>query len=146
MINGAFCIFYADDDLEDQQLFRDALSEINASLDLYIQNDGQELIEQLKNPPPKPQIVFLDLNMPRKNGLQALQELRQLKDLRDLPVVIFTTSDDQNVIKKARDFGASIFITKPAFFSSYKKIIYHCLTIDWQHFKPSDQSFVLLQN
>lgn len=143
MVSNNYCIFYAEDDPEDQQLFRDVVSEINSELDLHIQNDGQELIDQLHNPPPRPRLVFLDLNMPRKNGLQALKEIRQSEHLKNLPVIIFTTSDDSHSVEITKDLGASIYITKPSFFSSFKKAISHCLTTDWSKFNPAQEKFVL---
>lgn len=143
MVSDNYCIFYAEDDPEDQQLFRDVVNDINSSLELHIHNDGQELVEKLLNPPPKPQLVFLDLNMPKKNGIQALAEIRKSEKLKDLPVIIFTTSDDAASIETTKDLGASIFITKPSFFSSFKTAIAHCLSIDWKKSKPVRDQFVL---
>lgn len=141
-----YCIFYAEDDLDDQQLFRDVVLEINSSLELHIQNDGQELIDQLHNPPPKPQLIFLDLNMPRKSGFEALKEIRECEKLKNVPVIIFTTSDDIDSIKTTKNLGASIYITKPSFISSFKKAISYCLATDWSKFNPSPDKFVLSFN
>lgn len=146
MVSNDYCIFYADDDLDDQQLFRDIVSEINSQLDVHFQNDGQELIDQLKNPPPRPQLIFLDLNMPRKDGFEALKEIRQSENLKNVPVIIFTTSDDSASIEATKDLGASVYITKPSFFSSFKKAVSHCLAIDWNKFDPGQDQFVLSFN
>jgi len=145
MQDKGYCIFYTDDDVDDQLIFKEVVAEIDKSHDLYIQNDGQELLDRLQNPPPKPQLVFLDLNMPRKNGIQALKEIRQSEKLKDITVIIFTTSDDNASIEITKDLGASVFITKPSFFHSFKKAIAHCLSTDWQS-KSTDNQFVLSFN
>lgn len=146
MQNNGYCIFYAEDDVEDQIIFREIVTEIDGSLDLHFQNDGQELLDQLQNPPPKPQLIFLDLNMPRKNGIQTLREINGLEKLKDVPVIIFTTSNDQLHIELTKNLGASMFITKPSDFTELKRAIKYCLSTDWQTFKSENNQFVFSFN
>ncbi len=106
-------IFYTDDDLDDHILFREVVQDLSDSVTLYTQRNGEELLNQLENRPPAPKVIFLDLNMPVKNGFQALREIKQSDELRLFPVIIFTTSDDVNSINETRRLGADLFITKP---------------------------------
>lgn len=146
MLKEKLCIFYTDDDPDDQELFRDAISEIDHSLDLYIQNDGNELITLLDNPPPRPQLIFLDLNMPVKNGIEVLKEIRATDRLKDFPVVIFSTSDDEASINTTKKLGANFYITKPTSYNLLKKAIEYTITIDWKTFKPNNEDFVYRNN
>ncbi len=141
-----FSIFYTDDDPDDQELFRDVINEMDSNLDLYIQNDGAELITLLDNPPPHPQLIFLDLNMPVKNGIEVLKEIRETERLRDFPVVIFSTSDDENAIQTTRELGANFYITKPTSYNLLKKAIAYTIAIDWKNFKPGITDFVYREN
>jgi CheY-like chemotaxis protein len=134
-------VFYADDDEEDQELFKNIALEIKENLRLVIQKDGIELIKQLQSHP-LPDIIFLDLNMPRQNGYDALKEIRNDKKMGNVPVVIFSTSDDDRAINATRQLGASLYVTKPNSFSAFKNIINHTLSLDWALFKTDDLNFV----
>src|SRR5689334_15424704 len=93
MNTNAFNIFYTDDDTDDIAFFRDAIKEINGSIELNTQFNGNDLLELLENPPPYPSILFLDWNMPGKDGEFCLKAIRSDDRTRDLPVVIFSTSN-----------------------------------------------------
>lgn len=142
-----YSIFYTDDDRDDQAMFRDAVAELtNNSVQLFTQDNGDELIGVLKNPPPTPKLIFLDLNMPIKNGYDVLQEIRSADATRDLPVVIFSTSDDRNAITKSRKLGANLYVTKPDSYKLLKKAVQHVLSVDWTTFTPGDKDFVYTSN
>lgn len=143
MTKNDFCIFYTEDDPDDQMLFKDALKRIDATLELHIQNDGAELMSKLENPPPKPRLLFLDLNMPRKGGLEVLAELHSSKKHEDLKVIVFTTSSDEKDIQITKSLGANLFVTKPQSYSTFVNAIRHCLNIDWSSFKLNNNPFVL---
>jgi CheY-like chemotaxis protein len=92
-----------------------------------------------------PDVLFLDLNMPIKNGLECLQELKGDIKLRTLPVVIFSTSSFPGNINKVYDYGAHLYIRKPNDFLSFKRVIQHVFAINWsQSFaQPPREEFVL---
>jgi CheY-like chemotaxis protein len=113
-------ILMADDDEEDRDLARDALEGTRLGDRMEFVTDGQDLIDYLRHQgpyadaaTPRPSIILLDLNMPRKDGREALAELKADESLRQIPVVILTTSSDEVDVQNAYDLGASSYITKP---------------------------------
>lgn len=125
-------IFLADDDEDDCLLFEDALREVSASTELTMANDGVELMTILgKLVPPPPDVIFLDLNMPKKNGFECLAEIRNTQSLKDIPVVIFSTTGEEEAIDRLYAQGANYFIKKPGSFPKLKMAIQQILAIDW---------------
>jgi CheY-like chemotaxis protein len=113
-------ILMADDDEEDRDQARDALEGTRLGERMEFVTDGQDLIDYLRHdgpyanaPTPRPSIILLDLNMPRKDGREALAELKADASLRQIPVVILTTSSDDLDVQNAYALGASSYITKP---------------------------------
>lgn len=114
----------ADDDADDRLLAKDALAESRLANDLYLVTDGQELMDYLNrkgnyedpSASPRPGVILLDLNMPRKDGFEALTEIRSDPELRRIPVVILTTSKAEEDIYRGYDLGANSFVTKPVTF------------------------------
>ena len=127
-------IFYTDDDKDDVAIFRDAASEASKEINLFIQFNGGDLIHLLNNPPPSPAMVFLDWNMPGKNGDEVLTEIRAAESFKEVPILIFSTSSNADNIEAARKLGANMYITKPNSFRDIVEIIKHCLSIDWKNF------------
>lgn len=146
MINETYNIFYADDDEDDLVMFKDAAQQVSESVKVLTQHNGKELLRLLNNPPPFPTLVFLDLNMPVKNGYEVLQEIKESELTRHIPVIIFSTSDDEKAINKTRQMGACLYIPKPSSFNSLKMAIQHALSINWGTFKPSTENFVYRAN
>ena len=117
-------ILMADDDADDRMLTRDALDESRVLNDLRFVEDGEELMDYLTRrgkysnaaDAPRPGLILLDLNMPKKDGREALKEIKSDPNLRRIPVVIMTTSKAEEDIFRSYDFGASSFITKPVTF------------------------------
>jgi CheY-like chemotaxis protein len=116
-------ILVAEDDPDDQLLTRDALEESRITNTVCFVNDGQELLDYLRHagryaehPPVRPDLILLDLNMPRKDGREALAEIKADPALRSIPVVILTTSKAHEEIQRAYDLGANSFIVKPVSF------------------------------
>jgi len=122
-------ILLADDDTDDCLFFQDALEGMPISTQLTAVHDGEQLMELLNRANQLPHILFLDLNMPRKNGFECLSEIKLNKKLKDLPVVIFSTSFEKEVVNQLYLNGAQYFIRKPSEFSQFKKIILHVLRI-----------------
>jgi CheY-like chemotaxis protein len=111
-------ILMADDDEDDRDLARDALEGTRLGERMEFVIDGQDLIDYLRHDgpysqAPRPSLILLDLNMPRKDGREALAELKADESLRQIPVVILTTSSDEVDVQNAYDLGASSYITKP---------------------------------
>lgn len=117
-------ILMADDDSEDRMLAKEALDESRLANEINFVEDGHELLEYLfnrgkysdKKKYPKPGIILLDLNMPKKDGRQALKEIKAEKTLRSIPVIVLTTSKAEEDIIKTYDLGVNSFITKPISF------------------------------
>lgn len=123
-------ILLADDDTDDCLFFKDALSQMPIYTRLTAVHDGEQLMQLLNQETNKlPQLLFLDLNMPRKNGFECLIEIKQNKKLSAMPVVIFSTSYEQEVVNLLYNNEAHYFIRKPSEFRQFKKIIFHVLTL-----------------
>lgn len=123
-------ILLADDDQSDCLLFRDALEELPVSANLTVVHNGEEVIEELTKKGKKlPDVLFLDLNMPRKNGFAALGEIKRNTRLEGLPVIIYSTSSVLEAVKQVYKDAAHYYICKPADFLQLKKVIYEALTL-----------------
>ena len=123
-------ILLADDDEADCILFKDALDELPVSATLTIVHNGEQLIEKItKKGGIFPDVLFLDLNMPRKNGITSLGEIKRRSDLEDLPVIIFSTASDVETVKNVFRNAAHYYICKPPDFSQLKKVIYEALLL-----------------
>ena len=116
-------ILLADDDEEDRELARDALQDSRLANEMKFVVDGQDLLDYLRHEgrwteesSPRPGIILLDLNMPKKDGREALAEIKADESLRRIPVVVLTTTKDEEDVLRAYDLGVSSFITKPVTF------------------------------
>ncbi len=138
-------IFLADDDPDDRMLFEEALKEVDQHSELTMAHDGEHLMDILESKvPPTPNVIFLDLNMPKKNGLECLKEIKQTERFKDIPVVVFSTSCQQNAINQMYEHGASYYICKPDSFQKLKKSLNQLFSLDWHTVKkPSMQEFVI---
>ena len=119
-------ILLADDDAEDRELARDALQDSKLANEMRFVVDGQDLIDYLRRQgryadpavdAPRPGIILLDLNMPKKDGREALAEIKADDSLRRIPVVVLTTSNDEQDVLRSYDLGVNSFITKPVTFA-----------------------------
>ncbi|WP_456312562.1 response regulator [Pseudomonas shirazensis] len=135
-------IFYTDDDEDDLSIFTDAVESLPKKIELKTYNGGDKLLKAIYNPPPTPSVVFLDLNMPGKNGFDVLKELQNSDEKRHIPIVIFSTSNEPSIIEKCRNLGANYFITKPILMKDIVKSIEYALEINWKEFIPSPKNFV----
>ncbi|MCP2045545.1 response regulator [Pontibacter sp. HSC-36F09] len=124
--NRSIVILIADDDAEDRMLIKEALDENRLSNAIQFVENGEELMDYLHNRGrftdkekyQTPGLILLDLNMPKKDGREALKEIKADEHLRVLPVVVLTTSKAEEDILRTYDLGVSSFITKPVTFSS----------------------------
>lgn len=117
-------ILIAEDDVDDRLLIQDALAEngITEVDTVYVEN-GEELLDSLNNHPTLPTLIFLDLNMPKKDGREALREIKHSERLKHIPVIVFTTSSSEDDIKLSYKHGGNTFFIKPALFSDLVEII-----------------------
>ncbi|PLX89698.1 MAG: two-component system response regulator [Desulfuromonas sp.] len=117
-------ILMADDDPDDRLMAEEALEESKLSNDLHFVVDGEELMDYLYRrgkfsepaTSPRPGLILLDLNMPKKDGREALKEIKADPELRSIPVVVLTTSQAEEDILRSYDLGVNSFITKPVNF------------------------------
>ncbi|MBA3712780.1 MAG: response regulator [Pyrinomonadaceae bacterium] len=124
-------ILLVDDDEEDRMLACDALAESRLSNEIYCATDGEDLMDYLHRrgkyaPPaeaPRPGLILLDLNMPKKDGREALLEIKSDPDLRQIPVVVLTTSKAEEDVYRSYDSGASSFISKPVTFDGLVELM-----------------------
>lgn len=146
MISQHINILLADDDKADCLLFKEALEELPVSAQLTIVNNGEQVIEELTKKGNKlPDVLFLDLNMPRKNGFASLGEIKRNTRLQDLPVIIFSTSSELEGVKMVYRDAAHYYICKPNNFSQLKKVIYEALTLITQKniYMPLKENFMI---
>ncbi len=123
-------IILAEDDSADRLLFEEALQELPVKVRLATVSNGEELLAWLsQNKNKLPDVLFLDLNMPRKNGFAALGEIKRDHNLQDLPVFIFSTANDQERIKQVYKDAAHYYIRKPIKFRELKQLIYKSLKL-----------------
>jgi CheY-like chemotaxis protein len=125
-------ILLADDDEEDRELARDALQDSRLANEMQFAVDGQDLMDYLRREgkyadpsvhAPRPGIILLDLNMPKKDGREALAEIKADPVLRQIPVVVLTTSKDEEDVLRSYDLGVNSFITKPVTFSGLVEVM-----------------------
>jgi CheY-like chemotaxis protein len=103
-------ILLIDDDEDDQQLFIEAISQVNKDIDCQIAPHWDEAIKKLSAF--SPSLIFLDLNLPRLNGIQCLAKIKSIKEFRDIPVVIYSTSALDIDVEETKKLGAVYFMTK----------------------------------
>lgn len=124
-------ILLADDDADDRMLTRDAFEESRLQNVLETVEDGEELMDYLlhrgkysgENAKPHPSLILLDLNMPRKDGREALKEIKSSPELKNIPVIILTTSTAEEDIFRTYDLGVNSFIIKPVTFGGLVDVI-----------------------
>ena len=116
--------FLIDDDLDDQEIFFMALQQFDEAILCDFANDGAKAIEILKADKLNvPDCIFIDMNMPRMDGIDCLEQIKKMDHLRDIPVCMFSTSADPNLVARTKVLGAVNFIVKPADISVLSEMI-----------------------
>ncbi len=132
--NEIIQVLLADDDKDDCADFIEAFESLKIKTTVNTVKDGIELMKYLNNPTAViPHLLFLDLNMPKKSGMECLIEIRKNEKLKDLTVVIYSTSSSEKDIEDTFLHGANIYLKKPAHLTVLKKNLSHILTINWQY-------------
>jgi len=140
-------ILLGDDDEDDIFLFKSLLADIYPQASLITSGDGEALMNLLSTFPtvPPPHLIFLDVNMPRRNGMECLIEIRSNKKFDHIPVFMFSTSMSPTDIHKAYENGANLYIPKGLFFTKEKQIIEQFFSVHWKDYiaKVPKEQFVL---
>ncbi|MEP6794366.1 MAG: response regulator [Saprospiraceae bacterium] len=139
-------VLLADDDEDDRMIFKDALEEVRIKTRLTMVKDGIQLMDYLlQDECDYPGIVFLDLNMPRKGGIECLREIRNSTKLKNLSVAIYSTSASESDIEDTFIKGANVYIKKPNDFASLVTVLEDVITINWQYHNSdlNRENFVL---
>ncbi|REE25765.1 response regulator [Winogradskyella pacifica] len=122
-------LLLADDDIDDCDFFREAIDEIG-ELTLSVLNDGVELMNfLLAEPINHPNLIFLDLNMPKKSGMECMVEIKAINELKNIPIIIYSTSLDRTVVNQLYDMGAHHYIQKPGEFANIKKVVEKAISL-----------------
>lgn len=126
-------IVLAEDDQDDRLLFHSVFNHVKINHTLKVCEDGLDLMEYLNSAEEKPHIIFLDLTMPGKSGLECLKEIRKNKEMSDITIAIYSTSSVQATVEQAFILGANVYIKKPNEFDDLKKILTEIIYINWQY-------------
>jgi CheY-like chemotaxis protein len=136
----------ADDDLDDCMFFEEVLKELPFDFSLHTVHDGEQLMVALvSHPDPLPDVLFLDLNMPRKTGYECMAEIKENARLRYLRVIILSTSLNYDLAERLYEMGAYRYIRKPGDFSKLKKVIAGMLALTVNNETPdrSKEHFII---
>lgn len=134
MQNESIHVLLADDDEDDRLFFISAIEELKIKTIVETVNDGAKLMCRLNQKHLKlPHVLFLDLNMPYKNGIECLSEIKKNEHLKNITVAIFSTSASEKEIEETFVKGANVYIKKPTEFSKLKKVLFEVITTQWQY-------------
>ena len=124
-------IALADDDVDDREIFTEVCKDLDPRINAMLYKDGTELLDYLNSPKAQiPTILFLDINMPLKNGFECLKEIRNNHKLRSICVIMYSTSSSPSDIAKAKKLGAEGFFQKPSNYGTLKSTVKKLLEID----------------
>ena len=129
-------ILLADDDKDDCLLFKEALREVKVEKKLVTVEHGVALMDFLNQTDALPEIIFLDINMPHKNGKECLAEIRNHKLFSDIPVVMYSTSNNKADIEETYNGGANFYLVKPFLFTGLTDVLEKLPSWDWSKQKP----------
>lgn len=134
-------IFLADDDDDDRDFFNIALESLNYNYELTTANNGEQVIDYFKKGENIPDLVFLDINMPKADGIECLVKIKELYPAKGPTVIMLSTSSSEKTIAMSRQYGASVYIEKPNQFSQLSQFLNYCLH-DLKNAAP-DEAFLL---
>jgi CheY-like chemotaxis protein len=138
-------VLLAEDDLDDYVFFKTALNDLPLSASLKAVSDGQQLMQLLNNETYQlPHVLFLDINMPCKNGFECLSEMKLNERLKDIPVVMFSTSGSHDAMSTLFEAGADVYVRKPGNFEQLKELIHHAIPMATEKvFSNSQLKYIL---
>lgn len=128
-------IYLADDDIDDHEIFSFALGEICEDCKLTVSRSGDDLLKKLREDTDEnPDVIFLDINMPRKTGIEVLKEIKSDSTIKEVTVIMYSTSSNPDYIKQAKEFGASYYFIKPSDFTTLKQALLKALSINLKNY------------
>jgi CheY-like chemotaxis protein len=130
-------VLLAEDDEEDVFLFKTVLSELNQDIIVTVAADGNLLMTFLKQATLLPDMIFLDLNMPHKNGFECLSEIKGNEKWSRIKVIILSTSSNPQQIATAYKGGADLYLAKPNSYNQFKNMMGKCLSLNWEGLKQT---------
>lgn len=145
--NSQRFIYLADDDSDDREFFADALLEVDPDVILRQAADGMQLMDNLLalSGSEIPEFIFIDINMPRKTGLECLEEIRNLAgSLKEVNIVMLSTSSDPENIRRAMELGATCYAVKPSCFEKLKSLLEEVLAMDLVGTVEEKKKFLLV--
>lgn len=144
MADKNLLIYLVDDDEDDRMIFEDALKEVSTQIELVALDEGGKLIQALKKAEKLPDIIFLDLNMPNKNGKETLKDLRQLSHAANIPVIIYSTSTSDVDIDQTYEAGANTYFEKPYSLNYLIEGLRKLTQFDWiNNPRPSRENYFI---
>lgn len=136
-------VLFVDDDTDESYLFNEALEQSELPIKLARAHDGNQLIKALENSH-LPDVILMDINMPYKDGIEALEEIRSTARYNKVFIIIYSITAAKSSIKKAYDKGADLYLIKPDDFEGMLQVVKKVYSIDWKNFtRPSREDFVL---
>jgi CheY-like chemotaxis protein len=142
--NTPIKVLLAEDDEDDQFFFSDALAGLPFPTELTIVSNGHDAVEKLSHSANKPDIIFLDLNMPKMNGKECLKQIRTNKTLTSVPCIILSTSSAHTEIEETYHAGANLYLLKPNENGNLLKMVNKVLKQDWEeNFTPKKELYFL---
>ncbi|RCW92027.1 response regulator [Winogradskyella arenosi] len=126
-------IALADDDEDDRFFFTEAFEELKIKNRVSTYKDGIELMTHLEATDLLPDLLFLDLNMPKKSGIECLKDIKANAKFNDIVIAIYSTSSSEEDVEKTFVLGANIYIKKPNDFEKLKKVLSEVVTTNWQY-------------
>lgn len=142
----SFTVYLADDDADDRFLFEEALMEVRKNVKITMLNNGEQLMKCLdEKKTHQPNLIFLDLNMPLKNGIECLEEIKKDNDLKNIPVIIFSTSTLNETINQVYTKGANYYMCKPDNFGTLKLLLdkVFSLNLSGAQNQPNRDNFII---
>jgi CheY-like chemotaxis protein len=131
--------FLIDDDIDDQKIFSIIVEEVDPTILCSFASDGVDALEKLKSGSIKPDIIFLDVNMPRMDGVECLEKIKQLKNLDAIPIFMYSTTADPNTVMETKKLGAKDFIVKPTSIMELASILTGIFNNEKAHSRSHDK-------
>lgn len=139
----ATTIHYIDDDSDDLEYFKYALGQINQKVTLHTHSDPFSFVDELENVCREHPLIFIDINMPGKNGLELLKEIREKLVCSNVPIIMISTSDNPASILISKELGANLYAVKPNNIDGLKMMLENLLNKEWSKVSLADPNFVI---